>query len=48
MIAQARQDLLINVWPLIWPSVTLIFTVYSFNNIVDWLRERVAVRSAAL
>jgi peptide/nickel transport system permease protein len=48
MIAQARQDLLINVWPLIWPSVTLVFTVYSFNNIVDWLRERVAVRSAAL
>ena len=48
MIAQARQDLLINVWPLVWPSVTLVFTVYSFNNIVDWLRERVAVRSAAL
>ena len=48
MIAQARQDLLINVWPLVWPSVTLVFTVYSFNNLVDWLRERVAVRSAAL
>lgn len=48
MIAQARQDLLINVWPAIWPSLTLLFTVYSFNNLVDWLRKRTAVRSAAL
>ena len=48
MIAQARQDLLINVWPAIWPSVTLLLTVYSFNNLVDWLRAQTAVRSAAV
>ena len=48
MISQARQDLLINVWPAIFPAVTLFMTVYSFNNLADWLRQRAAARSAAI
>ena len=48
MVNQARQDLLINVWPAIWPAATLLITVYSFNNLADWLRKQAAVRSAAI
>ncbi len=48
MINQARQDLLINVWPAIWPAGTLLMTVFSFNNLADWLRKQAAVRSASL
>ena len=48
MISQARQDLLINVWPAVFPAVTLFMTVYSFNNLADWLREQAAARSAAI
>ena len=48
MINQARQDLLINVWPAVFPAVTLFMTVYSFNNLADWLREQTAARSAAI
>jgi peptide/nickel transport system permease protein len=48
MINQARQDLLINVWPAVFPAVTLFMTVYSFNNLADWLREQAAARSAAI
>jgi len=48
MINQARQDLLINVWPAVFPAVALFMTVYSFNNLADWLREQAAARSAAI
>ena len=48
MINQVRQDLLINVWPAVFPAVTLFMTVYSFNNLADWLREQAAARSAAI
>ena len=48
MINQARQALLINVWPAVFPAVTLFMTVYSFNNLADWLREQAAARSAAI
>ena len=48
MINQARQDLLINVWPAVFPAVTLFMTVYSFNNLADWLQQRAAARSAAI
>ena len=48
MISQARQDLLINVWPAVFPAVTLFMTVYSFNNLADWLQQRAAARSAAI
>ena len=48
MINQARQDLLINIWPAVWPAVTLFMTVYSFNNLADWVRKQAAARSAAI
>ena len=48
MINQARQDLLINIWPAVWPAVTLFMTVYSFNNLADWVRTQAATRSAAI
>ena len=48
MISQARQDLLINIWPAVFPAVTLFMTVYSFNNLADWLQQRAAARSAAI
>ena len=48
MISQACQDLLINVWPAVFPAVTLFMTVYSFNNLADWLQQRAAARSAAI
>jgi len=48
MISQARQDLLINVWPAVFPAVTLFMTVYSFNNLADWLQKQAASRSAAI
>ncbi len=48
MINQARQDLLINIWPAVWPAATLFMTVYSFNNLADWVRAQAAARSAAI
>ncbi|MEC9426548.1 MAG: ABC transporter permease [Actinomycetota bacterium] len=48
MINQARQDLLINIWPAVWPAMTLFMTVYSFNNLADWVRTQAAARSAAI
>ena len=48
MINQARQDLLINIWPAVWPAATLFMTVYSFNNLADWVRKEAAAQSAAI
>ena len=48
MINQARQDLLINIWPAVWPAATLFMTVYSFNNLADWVRKEAASQSAAI
>ena len=48
MINQGRQDLLINIWPPIWPAATLLMTVFSFNNLADWLQKQAASRSAAI
>ena len=48
MISQARQDLLINIWPPIWPAATLLMTVFTFNNLADWLQKQAASRSAAI
>ena len=48
MINQARQDLLINIWPAVWPAATLFMTVYSFNNLADWVRAQAAARSAGI
>ena len=48
MINAARADLRINIWPVIWPSLMLVFTVYSLNNVGDWFRIRTAHKTAAL
>lgn len=48
MIFQARADMRQNVWPVIYPSAALVFTVLALNTVGDWLRERNAARSAAL
>jgi len=48
MIAESRRDLAINVWPCVWPALTLILTVYSINVVADWIRKDVASRTSAL
>ena len=48
MVNAARVDLRINVWPAVWPSLALVFTVYSLNVVGDHIRRSKAVRSAAL
>ena len=48
MIFEARGDMRQNIWPLIYPSVTMVLTVLSLNIVGDWLFARNAARSAAL
>ena len=48
MIFLARGDMRQNIWPVIYPSLALVFTVLSLNVMGDWMRERNATRSAAL
>ena len=48
MIAESRRDLAINPWPLVWPALTLILTVYSINVVADWIRKDMAARTSAL
>jgi len=48
MIAESRRDLAINVWPCVWPALTLILTVYSINVVADWIRKDMAARTSAL
>ena len=47
-IAESRRDLAINPWPCIFPAVTLVLTVFSINNVADWVRRHMAVRTSAL
>jgi peptide/nickel transport system permease protein len=48
MIAESRRDLAINVWPCVWPALTLILTVFSINIVADWIRRDMAARTSAL
>jgi peptide/nickel transport system permease protein len=48
MINEARRDIKLSILPVIWPSLALIFTVLSFNQIGDWYQKRNAVRGSAL
>jgi len=48
MVNAARTDLAINAWPALWPSLALVFTVYSLNVVGDHIRRSQAVRSAAI
>lgn len=48
MINEGRQNMKVNLLPVIFPSLAMVFTVLSLNTIGDWLRKRGAYRSAAL
>lgn len=48
MVNAARTDIQVNFWPVVWPSLALVFTVFSLNNVGDFIRRSRAVRSAAL
>jgi len=48
MIAESRRDLAINVWPCVWPTLTLILTVFSINMVADWIRKDMTARTSAL
>ena len=47
MIAESRRDLAINVWPCVWPAVTLILTVFSINIVAHWIRKAIAAPTPA-
>lgn len=48
MINQARRDIKIDVWQVLWPALTLTMTVLSLNQVGDFFQQRSAVRSSAL
>ena len=48
MVNAARADIQINFLPVVWPSLALVFTVFSLNNVGDFIRRSRAVRAAAL
>ena len=48
MINQARADLRLTVMPAFWPALALVMTVFSLNNVGDWLRRRNAHRVSSL
>ncbi|MCP4960070.1 MAG: ABC transporter permease [Actinomycetia bacterium] len=48
MIFEARGDMRQNIWPLIYPSAVMVFTVLALNVVGDWLFARNAARAAAL
>lgn len=48
MINQARRDIRVDIWQVLWPSLALTMTVLSLNQVGDWFQQRSAVRDAAL
>ena len=48
MINQARRDIRIDVWQVIWPSLALTMTVLSLNQVGDFFQKRRSVRDAAI
>ena len=48
MINLARADLRVTIWPAVWPSLALVFTVFSLNNVGDFIRQRAQKRAAAI
>lgn len=48
MINEGRQNIRSVIHPVLFPALAMFFTVFSLNNIGDWLRRRNAVRAAAL
>jgi peptide/nickel transport system permease protein len=48
MINQSRRDIKQDLWQVIWPSLTLTFTVLSLNQVGDFFQKRSAVRASSL
>lgn len=48
MINQARRDIDINLLQVIAPSLALVFTVLSLNQVGDWFQKRASFRASAL
>ncbi len=48
MINEGRKDIKQTIFPVLWPSLALSFTVLSLNQVGDWLQKRKAFRSSAL
>lgn len=48
MINQARRDIRLDIWQVVWPSLALTLTVLSLNQVGDFFQQRSAVRDAAI
>jgi ABC-type dipeptide/oligopeptide/nickel transport system permease subunit len=48
MINQARRDIKVDVWQVLYPSLALTFTVLALNQVGDFFQKRSAVRGSAL
>lgn len=48
MVFQAQKNLPRTIWPAVWPSLALVLTVLSLNQVGDWFRTRSDVRTSAL
>lgn len=48
MINQARRDIKVDIWQVLWPSLTLSLTVLALNQVGDFFQKRGAVRGSAL
>jgi len=48
MINQARRDIKVDIYQVVWPSLALSLTVLSLNQVGDWFQKRGAVRESAL
>ncbi len=48
MINQARADINVNLFQVVAPSLALVFTVLSLNQVGDWLQKRSGFRASSL
>jgi len=48
MINQARRDIKVDIYQVLWPSLALSLTVLSLNQVGDWFQKRGSVRDSVL
>ena len=48
MINQARRDIKVDIYQVLWPSLALSMTVLALNQVGDFFQKRGAVRSSSL
>jgi peptide/nickel transport system permease protein len=48
MINQARGDIKVNAWQVLWPSIALSMTVLALNQVGDFFQKRRAVKGSSL